>query len=183
MKHWMIWAVAIAGSALSLGCAGSGAHADGPSAHAQPPQPQPQPQPSEAADVQSAPPSAPAATRGDASPAATTSPAERPFAKSPLEAQSMIQEQIDTRVKVLWRCVDEYRAKKGDPHRQVVADIGIDQEGNLIGVTSPSAKKGGDLDPALRGCLTDGLRGLAFPRSHAGVITVRQTFKDAAVQP
>ena len=60
-------------------------------------------------------------------------------------------------------------------------DIGIDQEGNLIGVTTPNAKKGGELDPTLRICLTDGLRGLAFPRSHAGVITVRQTFKDAQV--
>jgi hypothetical protein len=118
-----------------------------------------------------------------AAPPVATAPAppERPFAKTPLEAQSLIQEQIDSRSQVLWKCVEAYRAKKGDPHKQVVADIGIDQEGNLIGVTAANAKRGGDLDPALRSCLTDGLRGLAFPRSHAGVITVRQTFKDAQV--
>lgn len=107
---------------------------------------------------------------------------ERPFAKTVLEAQGLIQEQIDSRMKVLWKCVDVYRSAKGDAHRAVVVDVGIDQEGTLLGVTTPSGK-GGDFDPTLKQCLWDGLHGLAFPRSHAGVITVRQTFSDASVSP
>jgi hypothetical protein len=115
-------------------------------------------------------------------PAASTPPAERPFAKTPLEAQSLIQDQIDKHTKVLWACVTDYRSKKGDPHKPVVVDIGIDQEGTLLGVVTPN-KKQGDLDPALKDCLMAALHGLAFPRSHAGVITVRQSFTDVAVTP
>ena len=105
---------------------------------------------------------------------------ERPFAHSAIEAQTLIQEQIDAHMKTLWKCVDAYRASKNDPHKAVVVDVGIDQEGTLLGVTTPSAKQG-ELDLGLKQCLWDGLHGLPFPRSHAGVITVRQTFTDAAV--
>jgi hypothetical protein len=160
---------------FSLGCAASGSHVDGP--------PPPPAAASTAADAQRDSGAAVSSSAASAAQPVAKAPAppERPFAKTPLEAQSLIQGQIDARSKVLWKCVDAYRAQKGDPHKPVIADIGIDQEGNLIGVTAPNAKQGGDLDPALRSCLTDGLRGLAFPRSHAGVITVRQTFKDTQV--
>jgi hypothetical protein len=104
-----------------------------------------------------------------------------PFAPTVIEAQSLIQEQIDARRKVLWKCVDAYRASLGDPHKPVVVDVGIDQEGTLLGVTSPSAKQA--LDPTLKQCLYDGLHRLPFPSSHAGVITVRQTFTDESVTP
>ncbi len=104
-----------------------------------------------------------------------------PFASTVIEAQSLIQEQIDAHMKTLWTCVNAYRATGGDPHKAVVVDVGIDQEGVLLGVTSPSTKSG--LDPVLKQCLFDGLHGLPFPRSHAGIITVRQTFKDQAVSP
>ena len=63
----------------------------------------------------------------------------------------------------------------------MTVDIGIDQEGTLLGVVSPNPKKG-DLEPALRDCLWGNLHGLPFPRSHAGVITVRQTFTDMMTQ-
>jgi hypothetical protein len=62
-----------------------------------------------------------------------------------------------------------------------MVDIGIDQEGTLLGVVAPNAAKQGVLDPELRQCLIATLHGLPFPRSHAGVITVRQTFSDAPI--
>lgn len=108
-------------------------------------------------------------------------PKERPFAHTALEAQSLIQEQIDEHMTPLLKCVNDFRQKKGDPHKPVVVEVGIDQEGNLLGVTSPNIKKG-DLDPVMRDCMTTALRGLPFPKSHAGIITVRQTFSDVVVQ-
>lgn len=121
------------------------------------------------------------ATGGGAAPAASAAPAQKPFASSALEAQTLIQGEIDKHHKELWKCVVDYRQKKNDPHRPIVVDIGIDQEGTLLGVVSPNPKKG-DLDPALRDCVMAALHGLPFPRSHAGVITVRQTFTDVMTQ-
>ncbi len=109
-----------------------------------------------------------------------SAPAVRPFASTPLEAQSLIQEQVDAHMKTLWKCVADYRTRKGDPHKAVVVDVGIDQEGTLLGVMTPNAKQG-DLEPALRDCIFGTLHGLPFPRSHSGVITVRQTFTDVSV--
>jgi hypothetical protein len=106
---------------------------------------------------------------------------EKPFAKTALEAQSLIQEQIDAHIKPLWKCVEQLRKTKGDPHKAVVVDIGIDQEGNLLGVTTANAKQG-ELDQATRDCMLAALHGLPFPRSHAGVITVRQSFTDEVIQ-
>ncbi len=127
---------------------------------------------------------APGTNLGDASPAgdAGAAPAVRPFASTPQEAQSLIQEQIDGHMKTLWKCVSDYRTKKGDPHKAaVVVDVGIDQEGTLLGVMSPNQKQ--ELDPVLRDCIFGTLHGLPFPRSHSGVITVRQTFTDVAMSP
>lgn len=122
-----------------------------------------------------------AAGPADAGPAVADAKAERPFAKTAIEAQSLIQEQIDGHIKPLWKCVERLRAAKGDPHKAVSVDIGIDQEGNLIGVTTANAKQG-ELDPTTRDCMFGVLHGLAFPRSHAGVITVRQSFTDEVIQ-
>jgi hypothetical protein len=122
---------------------------------------------------------APSSSVSDAGAEASV-PAPRPFASTPIEAQSLIQEQIDTRMKVLWKCVTDFRTKVGDPHKAFAVDIGIDQEGSLLGVASPNPKH--DLDPAVRACMMSALHGLPFPRSHAGIITVRQTFSDAVVQ-
>jgi hypothetical protein len=117
-----------------------------------------------------------------ASQAAAPATASRPFAKNALEAQTLIQAQIDEHIKTLWKCVTDYRSMKGDPHKAVTIDIGIDQEGSLLGVVSPNLKHG-DLDPDLKACLTATLHGLPFPRSHAGVITVRQHFSDVYMNP
>jgi|SRR5579859_3577771 len=116
-----------------------------------------------------------------ASSAAAAAPAEKPFAHNPLEAQNLIQATIDEHTKTLWKCVADYRQRVNDAHKAVVVDIGIDQEGVLLGVVSPNAKKN-PIDAPLKDCLDRALRGLPFPRSHAGVITVRQTFSDAVVQ-
>jgi hypothetical protein len=113
-----------------------------------------------------------------AQPAAPPAASERPFAKTPLEAQTMIQHEIDAQREKLWKCVEGYRTKVGDPHLPVTVDIGIDQEGHLIGVADTQH---GSIDGALQGCLTGILRVAPFPRSHTGVITVKQVFQDAGV--
>jgi hypothetical protein len=93
----------------------------------------------------------------------------------------MIQSVIDTRMKPLLVCVDAYRhSAKGAGHKPVVVDIGIDQEGTLLGVIPPNPKH--PLDPAMKDCMTAALHGLPFPRSHAGIITVRQSFEDQILQ-
>jgi hypothetical protein len=107
--------------------------------------------------------------------------AERPFAKTALEAQSLIQEQVEAHIKPLWKCVEQLRAAKGDLHKAIAVDIGIDQDGNLIGVTMANAKHS-ELDTTTRDCMLGALHGLPFPRSNAGVITVRETFKDERIQ-
>jgi hypothetical protein len=129
----------------------------------------------------STPSAAGAGAPGDAGVPVVDARVERPFAKTALEAQSLIQEQIGAHIKPLWKCVEQLRAAKGDPHKAVTVDIGIDQEGNLIGVTAANAKQG-DLDPTMRDCMLAALHGLPFPRSHAGVITVRQSFTDEVIQ-
>lgn len=111
-------------------------------------------------------------------PVAPPAASERPFAKTPLEAQTMIQHEIDAQREKLWKCVEDYRAKVGDPHLAVTVDIGIDQEGHLIGVADT---KHGSIDSVLQACLTGHLRVAPFPRSHTGVITVKQVFQDAGV--
>ena len=128
-------------------------------------------------------PAAPSPSASGFAPGAASSapaPAERPFARTVLEAQTMIQDQVDGKMTTLWKCVDAYRKARGEPHKSVVVDVGIDQEGNLLGVKAASTKQG-DLDPTLKQCLWDTLHGLPFPRSHAGIITVRQTFSDTDV--
>lgn len=119
-----------------------------------------------------------AATDGGAT-AGPASPGERPFAHTALEAQQIIQSQIDAHIKQLWACVNDYRAKKKTPHKEVVVAIGIDEEGNLLGVMLANAKHG--LDKTLEQCMFSALHGLPFPRSHAGVITVKQSFNDMTV--
>lgn len=111
--------------------------------------------------------------------AAPEAAAPRPFASTPGEATSIITDVIQAHIKDLWKCVDSYRTAKGDPHRTVSIDVGTDQEGNLLGITTPGAKN--DLDPTLKDCMWKVLHGLPFPRSHAGVITVRQNFSDMAL--
>lgn len=82
---------------------------------------------------------------------------------------------------MLWKCVEDHRKAKHEAHGAITVDIGIDQEGTLLGIIPPNPKK--PLDPALKDCMMAALHGLTFPRSHAGIITVRQTFQDQSIQP
>jgi hypothetical protein len=108
------------------------------------------------------------------------SPKPHPLANSPMEAQSLIQDDIDGQMATLWKCVKDYQARVGDPQREVLVDLGIDEDGILMGVTTATPKKG-ELEPKLKQCLFDALRALPFPRSHAGIITVRESFREQTV--
>jgi hypothetical protein len=114
--------------------------------------------------------------------AAPPRPRERPFAHSPTEATGIIQREIDTRMPALWDCVQAYRKANHDAHQTIVVNLGIDEDGNLLGVASGDPKHG-DVPGPVRSCILKALREAAFPRSHAGIITVRQTFQDTAVYP
>jgi hypothetical protein len=107
-------------------------------------------------------------------------PVEHPFAKTTTEATTFIQTDLDARMKQMWKCVDAKRARANNPHLYVVVNIGIDQEGTLVGV---SALKQADTDEVLNRCLMDALRGAPWPKSHAGIITVKQEFTDKPIQP
>jgi hypothetical protein len=90
----------------------------------------------------------------------------------------MIDDAITSRVNELSACVDAARERRKSPHEKIVVEIGIDQEGHLLGVKLPKSEK---KDDALVTCILDALRPAPFPRSHSGVITVRKTFEDKAV--
>jgi hypothetical protein len=114
--------------------------------------------------------------------AAPPPPRERPFAHSPTEATGIIQREIDVRMPALWDCVQAYRKANRDAHQTIVVNLGIDEDGNLLGVASGDPKHG-DVPMPVRRCILKALHDAAFPRSHAGIITVRQTFQDTAIYP
>lgn len=99
---------------------------------------------------------------------------ERPFAGSIGEATQLIDAAVDRRQAEMKRCVVDYRTRKKIPRAKVSLSLGIDQEGRLLGVTLPKGKK----DEQLAGCVQDALKGVVFPRSHAGVITVTKTYEE-----
>jgi hypothetical protein len=105
---------------------------------------------------------------------------DKPFARSSLEASQLIDQAIDSRAKELAACAIAARKKRKDEHARVVLDIGIDQEGQLLGVKLP---KGTAPDDDLVTCVTSALKTARFPRSNVGVITVKKTFEDVVVAP
>ncbi len=117
-------------------------------------------------------------TAADAGAEASAPPAQHPFARTAFDAEIAIRKEIHARNKALWDCVDDYRGRIGQRHRVVEVDIGIDQEGGLLGVIDTDHAHG-SLEPRLKACLIDVLRGAPYPRSHAGVINVRWKFADA----
>jgi nucleoid-associated protein YgaU len=115
----------------------------------------------------------------DASPAPPAQPADaRPFASNAIEATSMMNDAIDAKGSSLIKCIEAARLRRKNAHGKIVVEVGIDQEGTLIGVKTP---KGQPKDPVLSDCIRDALTGANFPRSHAGVITVKRSFEDQAV--
>lgn len=102
----------------------------------------------------------------------------RPFAETPQQATSMIDDVIAAHAGELARCVQDARGRRKDPHAKIAVDLGIDQEGTLIGA-KPS--KGQPADKELEACFLKALTGAPFPQSRAGVITVTKTFSDQVV--
>jgi hypothetical protein len=117
-----------------------------------------------------------AAAAADAGPP----PPAHPFANTGAEASELIDKAVDTRREQIKKCVEDARARRKDPHAKIVVELGIDQEGTLIGVKSPAGVKS---DEALFSCVRDALRDAPFPRSHAGVITVKKWFEDVWIYP
>ena len=138
------------------------------------------PPPAAAESQAPAQPAAASQSDGGAAAADASAAAERPFAKSGAEASELIDKAVEARHDRLKKCVDELRARRKDPHAKIVVELGIDQEGMLIGVKAP---KGAINDDALFGCVREALRDAPFPRSHAGVITVKKSFEDVWVYP
>ena len=114
---------------------------------------------------------APPASDADAG---SSSSGGRPFAGSAAEATQLITEAIDKKQEALARCVKEYRFRTHLAHAKIAINIGIDQEGRLIGVTLPKRKE----DTELSACAKTVLRDAAFPASHAGVITITRSFEE-----
>jgi hypothetical protein len=143
------------------------------------PQTMASPAPSRSSDV-AAPTAANAASDQSAAPAdaGPSGPPEKPFAHNAEEATSFIDDAITARSNELVTCVNDARTRKKDAHAKIVVEVGIDEEGHLLGVKMPKGQK---RDQPLVDCILSALRAAPFPRSHAGVITVRRTFEDRAV--
>ncbi len=103
---------------------------------------------------------------------------ERPFASTPAEATSLIDAAIDAKVVEMARCVEAARAQRKNPHQKISVEVGIDQQGHLMGVKAPP---GGQKDPDLFACVQGVLTGANFPTSHAGIITVTKSFEEQAL--
>gem|GEM_PF-6899647 len=101
-------------------------------------------------------------------------PVEKPFAGSAAEATQLISTAIDKKAADVGRCVNEYRVRKKLPHERVEISVGIDQEGRLLGATLKKGKP----DPTLSECVQRALADAAFPKSHAGVITMTKSYEE-----
>src|SRR5262245_4037386 len=70
---------------------------------------------------------------------------ERPFAKSAAEATQLITDAVDKKQKGVAKCVQQYRFRTHLAHERVSVNIGIDQEGQIIGVLLPKGKEDKEL--------------------------------------
>lgn len=122
----------------------------------------------------------PLAEKADAGAPAAAPPVQHPFAKNAAEVTSMIDDAIEAKRSDIMKCVEAARKRTGDPRGKVTFDLGIDQEGTLIGVKTP---KGAKEDDVLNACVREALSRAAFPRSNAGVVTVKKIFSDELVYP
>lgn len=129
-----------------------------------------------AKDANAPKPEASSAAASSASPAASDAGAgdERPFAGSAAEATQLITDAVDKKQSEIAKCVQQYRFRTHLAHEKVSVNIGIGQEGRLIGVTLPKNKE----DKELSACVQNELKDAKFPRSHAGVITITRTFQE-----
>lgn len=175
MKSGIVaWASMVAPAMMALGCGGA------PQASPSPATPAAEAT-AAASDGGNSPSASTAPTAGSNTPAAAPAappPPEHPFAKNAVEATSLIDDAINSRVNDLARCVDDARMRRKSPHERLSVEVGIDQEGHLLGVELPKKEK---RDKVFVDCVFAALQGAPFPKSHSGVITVRKTFEDKAV--
>jgi hypothetical protein len=101
-------------------------------------------------------------------------PPERPFARSAEEATELMSAAVDAHREAVAACVEEYRARKKLGGKRVEVQVGIDQEGNLLGATLTKGKK----DEKLSECMHEALATAVFPRSQAGVMTITRSFEE-----
>lgn len=111
---------------------------------------------------------------GGAASAADAAPAARPFAGSAVEATQLIGAAVDKKSAEVQKCVVEYRARKNLPRERVSIQLGIDQEGRLLGATLPKGKT----DTVLSDCVQKALADAPFPRSHTGVISITKSYEE-----
>ena len=105
-------------------------------------------------------------------------PVERPVAKTREEVLTYIDQGVDSKNDEIKACVDAYRKRVNDPQAKLHVQIGIDQEGTVMGVSVK--KKAGDDEAAQ--CVRTAISTAIFPRSlKAGVITVDKVFEFIAV--
>ncbi len=156
-------------------------------------------QPPAAGDEAAAPPSSaavapppaasPAPAVASAAPAASSSSAgstagsgdagaKRPFAANPQEATEYIDAAVETRRDDVERCVSAARERRKTPHAEISVELGIDQQGMLVGVKAP---RGQPNDKVFLECVRSALFGAPFPSSKAGVITLKKTFSDQVI--
>ena len=106
--------------------------------------------------------------------AQASGPAARPFAASAGEATQLIADAVDKKSAGMQKCVAEYRVRKNLPHERVSVQLGIDQEGRLLGASLPRGKN----DPTLSACVQKALVDAPFPRSHTGVISITKSYEE-----
>ncbi len=192
MIHGMTrWGSLVGSLMIAIGCGGSpksAASAPGGAASASSSAPADAAAPAPAAGASAAAPSvagadqpsspAPASSASVVAAPAPAAPPAHPFASNAVEATSLIDDAITSRANELDKCVESARTRRKSVHEKLVVEVGIDEEGHMLGVKLPKSEKP---DKAFTDCVLAALHGAPFPRSHAGVITVRKTFEDKAV--
>ena len=116
-------------------------------------------------------------TAKETTPAAVDAGDGRPFAGTNADATDLISRAVDQRHAEISKCTQAFRLRKKSPHEKIVLSLGIDQDGQLLGVTSRGRE-----DAELKRCVQDAVKGAPFPRSHAGVITVTKTYEELVLQ-
>jgi hypothetical protein len=101
-------------------------------------------------------------------------PPPRAFAGSAGEAAELIGIAVEKKAPEVQKCIAEYRTRKKQPHERVSIQLGIDQEGRLLGATLPKGKE----DTVLSECVQKALTGAPFPRSHSGVISITKSYEE-----
>ncbi len=112
-------------------------------------------------------------TSGDAA-AGDGGRAEKPFAGTATEATQLVSAAIDKHRTEVGACVNAYKTRKKLGRARVEVQVGIDQEGNLLGATL----KGKPQDEELTTCVQRALAQAQFPRSHAGVISITKVYEE-----